>query len=186
MSGHHIGTVLHWQCCRSVDTTVPFFGLGRQIPHAHQQTKSTQRDHAKGIDEYRQLLQFGDSLGNATSVLQNVASTTVGLCTGNVSSLLNVGKSVFSKPANQVSGISTNTSYYNPNQCAIIMQTTPATIPGNFGSTVGYLYRQSAKLGSLNGFTTCMNPRIGNFSDNTPTETERAEIYSLLETGVII
>ncbi len=131
-------------------------------------------------------LTLDDSLGNATNVLQNVASTTVGLCTGNVSSLLNVGKSVFSKPANQVSGISTNTSYYNPNQCAIIMQTTPATIPDNFGSTVGYLYRQSAKLESLNGFTTCMNPRIGNFEDNTPTETERAEIYSLLETGVII
>ena len=66
------------------------------------------------------------------------------------------------------------------------MQTTPATIPDNFGSTVGYLYRQSAKLESLNGFTTCIKPRIGNFSDNTPTETERAEIYSLLENGVII
>ena len=131
-------------------------------------------------------LTLDDSLGNATNVLQNVASTTVGLCTGNVSSLLNVGKSVFSKPANQVSGISTNTSYYNPNQCAIIMQTTPATIPDNFGSTVGYLYRQSAKLESLNGLTTCLNPRIGNFNDNTPTDSERAEIYSLLESGVII
>ena len=115
-----------------------------------------------------------------------MAGATVGLCTGNLGALANIGNSAFSQPINQVSGINTNTSYYNPNQCAIIMQTTPATIPDNFGSTVGYLYRQSAKLGSLNGFTTCMNPRIGNFSDNTPTETERAEIYSLLESGVII
>ena len=131
-------------------------------------------------------LTLDDSLGNATNILQNVASTTVGLCTGNVAALANVGNSVFSQPLNQVSGISTNTSYYNPNQCAIIMQTTPAIIPDNFGSTVGYLYRQSAKLESLSGLTTCLNPRIGNFTDNTPTDSERAEIYSLLETGVII
>ena len=131
-------------------------------------------------------LTLDDSIGNATNILQNVAGATVGLCTGNFGALATIGNSVFSQPINQVSGISTNTSYYNPNQCAIIMQTTPATIPENFGSTVGYLYRQSAKLESLSGLTTCLNPRIGNFNDNTPTETERAEIYSLLETGVII
>lgn len=131
-------------------------------------------------------LTLDDSLGNATNILQNVAGVTVGLCTGNFGALATIGNSVFSQPINQVSGISTNTSYYNPNQCAIIMQTTPATIPDNFGSTVGYLYRQSAKLESLSGLTTCLNPRIGKFEDNTPTETERAEIYSLLESGVII
>ena len=131
-------------------------------------------------------LTLDDSLGNATNILQNVAGATVGLCTGNFGALANIGGSVFCQPINQVSGISTNTSYYNPNQCAIIMQTTPATIPENFGSTVGYLYRQSAKLESLSGLTTCLNPRIGNFTDNTPTDSERAEIYSLLETGVII
>ena len=131
-------------------------------------------------------LTLDDSLGNATNILQNVAGATVGLCTGNFGALANIGNSAFSQPINQVSGINTNTSYYNPNQCAIIMQTTPATIPDNFGSTVGYLYRQSAKLESLSGLTTCLNPRIGNFEDNTPTETERAEIYSLLESGVII
>ena len=131
-------------------------------------------------------LTLDDSIGNATNILQNVAGATVGLCTGNFGALANIGGSTFSQPLNQVSGINTNTSYYNPNQCAIIMQTTPASIPDNFGSTVGYLYRQSAKLESLSGLTTCLNPRIGNFNDNTPTETERAEIYSLLETGVII
>ena len=131
-------------------------------------------------------LTLDDSLGNATNILQNVAGATVGLCTGNFGALATIGNSVFSQPINQVSGISTNTSYYNPNQCAIIMQTTPATIPDNFGSTVGYLYRQSAKLESLSGLTTCLNPRIGNFTDNTPTDSERAEIYSLLESGVII
>ena len=131
-------------------------------------------------------LTLDDSLGNATNILQNVAGATVGLCTGNFGALATIGNSVFSQPINQVSGISTNTSYYNPNQCAIIIQTTPATIPDNFGSTVGYLYRQSAKLESLSGLTTCLNPRIGNFNDNTPTDSERAEIYSLLETGVII
>ena len=131
-------------------------------------------------------LTLDDAIGNATNILQNVAGATVGLCTGNFGALANIGNSAFSQPINQVSGINTNTSYYNPNQCAIIMQTTPATIPDNFGSTVGYLYRQSAKLESLSGLTTCLNPRIGNFEDNTPTDSERAEIYSLLESGVII
>ena len=131
-------------------------------------------------------LTLDDSIGNATNILQNVAGATVGLCTGNFGAMATIGGSAFSQPINQVSGINTNTSYYNPNQCAIIMQTTPAAIPENFGSTVGYLYRQSAKLESLSGLTTCLNPRIGNFTDNTPTEEERAEIYSLLETGVII
>ena len=131
-------------------------------------------------------LTLDDAIGNATNILQNVAGATVGLCTGNFGALANIGNSAFSQPINQVSGINTNTSYYNPNQCAIIMQTTPATIPDNFGSTVGYLYRQSAKLESLSGLTTCINPRIGNFNDNTPTEEERTEIYSLLESGVII
>ena len=131
-------------------------------------------------------LTLDDSIGNATNILQNVAGATVGLCTGNFGALASIGGSAFSQPINQVSGINTNTSYYNPNQCAIIMQTTPATIPDNFGSTVGYLYRQSAKLESLSGLTTCLNPRIGNFNDNTPTDSERAEIYSLLKSGVII
>ena len=66
------------------------------------------------------------------------------------------------------------------------MQSAIGTVPSNFGSTCGHIWCKSATLSDLTGLTICKNPRIGNVNDNTPTETERAEIYSLLETGVII
>lgn len=131
-------------------------------------------------------LTLDDSIGNSTNILKNVASTTVGLCTTGLGAMANIGNSVFAQPLNQVSGVSTNTSYYNPNRAAIIIQTTPATIPDNFGSTTGYLYRKAAKLGDLSGLTTCINPRIGSFGGTVPTDSERKEIYSLLQSGVII
>ena len=131
-------------------------------------------------------LALDNSMQNSTNILKNVADVTTGLCTKGPSSLLNVGNGIFTEPVSNLGAQTTNTTYYNPNKCALIMQSAIGTVPTNFGSTCGYMWCKSATLSDLTGLTICKNPRIGNFDDNTPTETERAEIYSLLETGVII
>ena len=131
-------------------------------------------------------LALDNSMQNSTNILKNVADVTTGLCTKSPSALLNVGNGIFTEPISNLGAQTTNTTYYNPNKCALIMQSAIGNIPSNFGSTCGYMWCKSAALSDLTGLTICKNPRIGNFDDNTPTETERAEIYSLLETGVII
>ena len=131
-------------------------------------------------------LALDNSMQNSTNILKNVADVTTGLCTKSPSALLNVGSGIFTEPISNLGAQTTNTTYYNPNKCALIMQSAIGNIPSNFGSTCGYMWCKSATLSDLTGLTICKNPRIGNFNDNTPTETERAEIYSLLESGVII
>ena len=131
-------------------------------------------------------LALDNSMQNSTNILKNVADVTTGLCSKGSSALLNVGNGIFTEPVSNLGAQTTNTTYYNPNKCALIMQSAIGTVPNNFGSTCGYIWCKSAKLSDLTGLTICKNPRIGNFDDNTPTETERTEIYSLLETGVII
>ena len=131
-------------------------------------------------------LALDNSMQNSTNILKNVADVTTGLCTKSPSALLNVGNGIFTEPISNLGAQTTNTTYYNPNKCALIMQSAIGNIPSNFGSTCGYMWCKSATLSDLTGLTICKNPRIGNFTDNTPTETEREEIYSLLETGIII
>ena len=131
-------------------------------------------------------LALDNSMQNSTNILKMAADVTMGICTKNPSSLLNVGNGIFTEPINNLGAQTTNTTYYNPNRCALIMQSAIGFVPDNYGKTVGYMWGKSTKLSELSGLTICKNPRIGNFEDNTPTETERAEIYSLLESGVII
>ena len=131
-------------------------------------------------------LALDNSMQNSTNILKMAADVTMGMCTKNPSSLLNVGNGIFTEPINNLGAQTTNTTYYNPNRCAVIMQSAIGFVPENYDRTVGYMWGKSAKLDTLTGLTVCKNPRIGKFEDNTPTETERAEIYSLLETGVII
>ena len=131
-------------------------------------------------------LALDNSMQNSTNILKMAADVTMGMCTKSSSSLLNVGNGIFTEPINNLGAQTTNTTYYNPNRCAVIMQSAIGFVPENYDKTVGYIWGKSAKLDTLTGLTVCKNPRIGNFEDNTPTETERAEIYSLLEGGVII
>ena len=131
-------------------------------------------------------LALDNSMQNSTNILKNVADVTTGLCTKSPSSLLNIGNGIFSEPISNLGAQTTNTTYYNPNKCALIMQTAIGTVPSNFGSTCGHMWGKSAKLSELSGLTICKNPRIGNFDDNAPTDSEREEIYSLLQSGVII
>lgn len=131
-------------------------------------------------------LALDNSMQNSTNILSNVVDVTTGLCSKSPSALLNVGNGIFTEPISNLGAQSTNTTYYNPNRCALIMQTAIGVVPSNFGSTCGYMWCKSATLSELSGLTICKNPRIGNFSDNVPTDSERAEIYSLLQSGVII
>lgn len=131
-------------------------------------------------------LALDNSMQNSTNILKMAADVTMGICTKNPSSLLNVGNGIFTEPINNLGAQTTNTTYYNPNRCALIIQSAIGFVPDNYGKTVGYIWSKSAKLSELSGLTICKNPRIGNFDDNAPTDSEREEIYSLLQSGVII
>lgn len=131
-------------------------------------------------------LALDNSMQNSTNILKMAADVTMGICTKNPSSLLNVGNGIFTEPINNLGAQTTNTTYFNPNRCALIMQSAIGFIPDNYGGTVGYVWEKCSKLSELSGLTICKNPRIGNFDDNTPTDSERAEIYSILQSGVII
>lgn len=130
-------------------------------------------------------LALDNSMQNSTNILKTVADVTTGLCTKSPSSLLNIGNGIFTEPISNLGAQTTNTTYYNPNQCALIMQSAIGTVPSNFGKVTGYTWCESATLSELTGMTVCKNPRINKF-DMIPTADEQTEIYSLLQSGVII
>lgn len=131
-------------------------------------------------------LALDNSMQNSTNILKGVADVTTGMCTKSMPNLLSIGNGIFSEPINNLGANTTNTTYFNPNRCALIMQSAIGTVPNNFGKTIGHLYCKSEVLGSLKGYTVCSNVRIDDFVDLIPTRQEVDEIYSLLETGVII
>lgn len=131
-------------------------------------------------------LALDNSMQNSTNILKGVADVTTGMCTKSMPNLLSIGNGIFSEPINNLGANTTNTTYFNPNKCALIMQSAIGTVPSNFGKTIGHLYCKSETLGGLKGYTVCSNVRIDDFVDLIPTRQEVDEIYSLLETGIII
>lgn len=131
-------------------------------------------------------LALDNSMQNSTNILKGVADVTTGMCTKSMPNLLSIGNGIFSEPINNLGANTTNTTYFNPNRCALIMQSAIGTVPNNFGKVIGNLYCKSEVLGGLKGYTVCSNVRIDEFVDLIPTRQEVDEIYSLLETGVII
>ena len=131
-------------------------------------------------------LALDNSMQNSTNILKGVADVTTGMCTKSMPNLLSIGNGIFSEPINNLGANTTNTTYFNPNKCALIMQSAIGTVPNNFGKVIGNLYCKSEVLGSLKGYTVCSNVRIDEFVDLIPTRQEVDEIYSLLETGIII
>lgn len=131
-------------------------------------------------------LALDNSMQNSTNILKGVADVTTGMCTKSMPNLLSIGNGIFSEPINNLGANTTNTTYFNPNKCALIMQSAIGTVPSNFGKVIGNLYCKSEVLGGLKGYTVCSNVRIDEFVDLIPTRQEVDEIYSLLETGVII
>ena len=131
-------------------------------------------------------LALDNSMQNSTNILKGVADVTTGMCTKSMPNLLSIGNGIFSEPINNLGANTTKTTSFNPNKCALIMQSAIGTVPSNFGKVIGNLYCKSEVLGGLKGFTVCSNVRIDEFVDLIPTRQEVDEIYSLLETGVII
>ena len=131
-------------------------------------------------------LALDNSMQNSTNILKGVADVTTGMCTKSMPNLLSIGNGIFSEPINNLGANTTNTTYFNPNRCALIMQSAIGTVPSNFGKVIGNLYCKSETLGGLKGYTVCSNVRIDEFVDLIPTRQEVDEIYSLLESGVII
>ena len=131
-------------------------------------------------------LALDNSMQNSTNILKGVADVTTGMCTKSMPNLLSIGNGIFSEPINNLGANTTNTTYFNPNRCALIMQSAIGTVPSNFGRVIGNLYCKSEVLGGLKGYTVCSNVRIDEFVELIPTRQEVDEIYSLLETGVII
>ena len=131
-------------------------------------------------------LALDNSMQNSTNILKGVADVTTGMCTKSMPNLLSIGNGIFSEPINNLGANTTNTTYFNPNKCALIMQSAIGTVPSNFGKVMGKLYCKSEVLGGLKGYTVCSNVRIDEFVELIPTRQEVDEIYSLLETGVII
>lgn len=80
-----------------------------------------------------------------------------------------------------------------PKNCQLIMHRPQYKEPSTYGKNIGFVCRKSYTLEDVNGFAIINNPKIsyGNTknSDNTivyPSESEMAEIISLLESGVYL
>lgn len=70
-------------------------------------------------------------------------------------------------------------------RCSLIVTKPISKRPSNYGKIKGNLICDTYKLSALKGLTICENPRI-TFTTGKPTENEVAEIYNLLEKGVIL
>ena len=69
-------------------------------------------------------------------------------------------------------------------QCYCKITTSEADVPDNYGHTVGYICNRSGKVSAFSGFTVFENFDTSGIAGAT--ETERAEIKRIMESGVII
>ena len=118
-----------------------------------------------------------------SGLISGAVGATASIASGNV---LGVASSVMqSRPSVQKSGqYNTNSGYIGGRRPYITYEFSKAVIPTNLYTTSGRPQYSSVKLSTSKGFTKCENPQI-TFS-KTPTETEKTEIYNMLEQGVIV
>ena len=118
-----------------------------------------------------------------SGLISGAIGATASLASGNV---LGVSSSVMqSRPSVQKSGqYNTNSGYIGGRRPYITYEFSKAVIPTNLYTASGRPQYSSVKLSTSKGFTKCENPQI-TFS-KTPTETEKTEIYNMLEQGVIV
>ena len=118
-----------------------------------------------------------------SGLISGAIGATASLASGNV---LGVASSVMqSRPSVQKSGqYNTNSGYMGCRRPYITYEFSKAVIPTNLYTASGRPQYASVKLSTSKGFTKCENPQI-TFS-KTPTETEKTEIYNMLEQGVIV
>ena len=118
-----------------------------------------------------------------SGLISGAVGATASIASGNV---LGVASSVMqSRPSVQKSGqYNTNSGYIGGRRPYITYEFSKAVIPTNLYTASGRPQYASVKLSTSKGFTKCENPQI-TFS-KTPTETEKTEIYNMLEEGVIV
>lgn len=124
------------------------------------------------------------SLGTA-AMSENIAgavSATAGIAGSIAKSSIDIASAKRAVPVAVSSGSGFG-ACFAPNSPSIIVNPPAVKIPSNYGHTNGYVYNQSAVIGSLSGFVVCNNPDLSNIS---ATQTEKNEIYSILTSGIYV
>ena len=118
-----------------------------------------------------------------SGLISGAIGATASIATGNV---LGAASSVMqARPTVQKSGqYNTNSGYMGGRRPYITYEFSKAVIPTNLYTASGRPQYASVKLSTSKGFTKCENPQI-TFT-KTPTESEKTEIYNMLEQGVIV
>lgn len=134
------------------------------------------------------------ALGGAVGVAGGIASgNPVGMALGATQGVQSMMGASASAPLNVKGTVGETGALYAPPQCAIILRrptiqssdkgASLTTWKHNIGQLCGYGYTLKNLQGA--GFTTCHTPRI-NFRSTVPMRQEIDEIYSYLESGVIL
>lgn len=159
---------------------------------------------SNGLIVHEQVVQFGDEVPiSLSSGLQGVTNT-MSAVTGIASDVALLGtmgggkKAIASTLVHTVANAHTTTDgitvqgnssgvmgKWGSLRCALIVTKPISKRPSNYAKIKGNLICDTYKLSALKGLTICENPRI-TFTSGKPTENEVAEIYNLLEKGVIL
>ena len=118
-----------------------------------------------------------------SSIISSAMSGITSLMSGNV---LGVAASVMNaRPNSERNGtFNTSSAYMGIRRPYIVYSFSNAVIPSGGYGYIGRPQYSVKKISTCNGFIKCKSPNI-TFS-NTPTETEKTEIYNMLEQGVIV
>ena len=118
-----------------------------------------------------------------SSIISSAMSGITSLMSGNV---VGVAASVMnSRPNNERNGtFNTSSAYMGMRRPYIVYSFSNAVIPSGGYGYIGRPQYSVKKVSTCSGFIKCKSPNIS-FS-NTPTETEKTEIYNMLEQGVIV
>ena len=118
-----------------------------------------------------------------SSIISSAMSGIASLMSGNV---VGVANSIMNaRPNSERNGtFNTSSAYMGMRRPYIVYSFSNAVIPSGGYGYIGRPQYSVKKLSTCSGFIKCKSPNI-NFS-NTPTETEKTEIYNMLEQGVIV
>lgn len=159
---------------------------------------------SNGLIVHEQVTQIGDEVPiSLSSGLQGVTNT-MSAVTGMASDVAMLGtmgggkKAIASTLVHTVANAHTTTDgitvqgnssgvmgKWGSLRCALIVTKPISKRPSNYSKIKGNLICDTYNLSALKGLTICENPRI-TFNTGKPTENEVAEIYNLLEKGVIL
>ena len=118
-----------------------------------------------------------------SSIISSAMSGITSLMSGNV---VGVGSSVMNaRPNSERNGtFNTSSAYMGMRRPYIVYSFSNAVIPSGGYGYIGRPQYSVKKLSTCSGYIKCKRPNIA--FTNTPTETEKSEIYNMLEQGVIV